>query len=63
MSQLPEAGYCRLVQIIGDAKRGIPAVISVSKSAWWSDCKSGRFPAPVKLRPLTTRHTSMMEVM
>lgn len=54
MSQLPPVGYCRLAQIIGDAKRGIPAVIPVSKSAWWSGCKSGRFPAPVKLGPRTT---------
>ncbi|UCV28607.1 helix-turn-helix transcriptional regulator [Ferribacterium limneticum] len=54
MHQLPESGFLRLPQIIGDAKRGIPAVIPVSKSAWWGGCKTGRYPKPVKLGPRTT---------
>jgi len=54
MHQLPESGFLRLPQIIGDTKRGIPAVIPVSKSAWWDGCKTGRYPKPVKLGPRTT---------
>jgi predicted DNA-binding transcriptional regulator AlpA len=54
MYQLPESGFLRLPQIIGDAKRGIPAVIPVSKSSWWAGCKSGKYPKPVKLGPRTT---------
>lgn len=54
MYQLPESGFLRLPQIIGDSKRGIPAVIPVSKSAWWEGCKTGRYPKPVKLGPRTT---------
>lgn len=54
MHQLPETGYLRLPQIIGDRKRGIPAVIPVSKSAWWDGCKTGRYPTPIKLGPRTT---------
>lgn len=54
MHQLPESGFLRLPQIIGDVKRGIPAVIPVSKSAWWDGCKTGRYPKPVKLGPRTT---------
>lgn len=54
MYQLPETGFLRLPQIIGDAKRGIPAVIPVSKSSWWAGCKSGQYPKPVKLGPRTT---------
>ena len=54
MHQLPESGFVRLPQIIGDTKRGIPAVIPVSKSAWWAGVKSGRYPKPVKLSPRTT---------
>lgn len=54
MHQLPESGFLRLAQIIGDAKRGIPAVIPVSKSSWWEGCKNGRYPKPVKLGPRTT---------
>lgn len=54
MYQLPESGFLRLPQIIGDTKRGIPAVIPVSKSTWWEGCKTGRYPKPVKLGPRTT---------
>lgn len=47
---LPETGYVRLPQIIGDKKADppIPAVIPVSKSTWWAGVKSGRYPQPVK---------------
>jgi prophage regulatory protein len=56
MHQLPETGYLRLRQIIGDpsAEPPIPAVIPVSKSTWWEGVKSGRFPKAVKLGPRIT---------
>jgi len=54
MLKLPETGYLRLSQIIGDAKRGIPAIFPISKSAWWKGVADGRFPASVKLGPRTT---------
>lgn len=46
---LPQTGYLRLTQIVGDKKAGIPAVIPVSKSTWWLGVKTGRYPQPVKL--------------
>ena len=46
---LPETGYLRLAQIVGDKKAGTPAIIPVSKSNWWDGVKSGRYPQPVKL--------------
>lgn len=54
MSQLPDSGFLRLPQIIGDKKHGIPAVVPVSKTAWWDGIKTGRFPRPIKLGPRTT---------
>lgn len=56
MHQLPETGYVRLPQIVGDPgdpqakppKPPIPAVIPVSKSTWWAGVKSGRYPQPVR---------------
>lgn len=56
MRQLPETGFLRLPQIIGDAKAvpPIPALIPVKKSCWWAGVKSGRFPAAVKLGPRVT---------
>ncbi len=73
MHQLPETGYLRLRQIIGDPKAvpPVPAIIPVSKSTWWSGVKSGRYPAPTRalgkritawhvdsIRALTDRHAS-----
>ena len=54
--QLPEAGFLRLSQIIGDPKAHppVPAIIPVKKSCWWNGVKSGRFPKPVKLGPRIT---------
>ncbi len=46
---LPETGYLRLAQIVGDKKTGTPAIFPVSKSTWWQGVKSGRYPQPVKL--------------
>ncbi|MEW6429578.1 MAG: AlpA family phage regulatory protein [Thermodesulfobacteriota bacterium] len=46
---LPETGYLRLKQIVGDQAAGIPAIIPVSKSTWWDGVKTGRYPQPVKL--------------
>jgi predicted DNA-binding transcriptional regulator AlpA len=53
---LPETGYVRLPQIIGNPKANppIPAIIPVSRSSWWQGVKDGRFPQPVKLGPRTT---------
>ena len=54
--QLPETGFLRLCQIIGDpkAKPPIPPLIPVSKSSWWLGVKNGRYPQPVKLGPRMT---------
>jgi prophage regulatory protein len=56
MHTLPETGYLRLVQIVGDpvATPPIPPVIPVARSTWWAGVKAGRFPKPVKLGPSTT---------
>jgi len=54
MQQLPETGYLRLPQIIGNPKAGIPALIPISKSSWWNGIKSGRYPAGRKLSARTT---------
>ena len=50
IQQLPETGYVRLPQIIGDknAEPPIPAIIPVSKSTWWDGVRTGRYPEPVR---------------
>lgn len=56
MSILPETGFMRLKQILGDpyARPPVPAIIPIGKSTWWDGVKTGRFPKPVKLSPRTT---------
>jgi prophage regulatory protein len=56
MSQLPETGFLRLSQIIGDptANPPIPAIIPVKKTCWWEGVRTGRFPAAVKFGARTT---------
>jgi predicted DNA-binding transcriptional regulator AlpA len=48
--QLPESGFLRITQIIGNPKANppIPPIIPVSKSTWWAGVKSGRYPQPVR---------------
>jgi hypothetical protein len=54
--RLPETGFLRLPQIIGDPKAEppIPPIIPVKKSCWWAGVRAGRFPKPVNLGPRVT---------
>jgi prophage regulatory protein len=56
VNYLPEIGYLRLRQIIGDLKADppVPPLIPVSRSTWWVGVASGRFPQPLKLSPGVT---------
>jgi prophage regulatory protein len=54
MATLPESGFLRLSQIVGNPKTNIPPIIPVSKSTWWAGVKTGRFPQPLKLSPGVT---------
>ena len=56
MNSIPEIGYLRINQIIGNPKADppLPPIIPVSRSSWWAGVKSGRFPKPIKLGPRTT---------
>ena len=51
MHVLPETGYLRLSQIVGNPKSDplTPALIPVGRSTWWAGVKSGKFPPGYKL--------------
>jgi prophage regulatory protein len=53
---LPETGYVRLPQIVGNPKAEppVPGIIPIGKSSWWAGVKAGRYPAGVKLGKRTT---------
>lgn len=61
MNQLPDTGFLRLPQIIGNPKANppVPALIPVSKSTWWAGVATGRYPKPVKS---LSRHVTMWRV-
>lgn len=54
MYQLPQTGFLRLSQILGDPRSNTTALIPISKSAWWAGIKTGRYPRGLKLAPRTT---------
>ncbi|MCA3180051.1 MAG: AlpA family phage regulatory protein [Burkholderiaceae bacterium] len=56
MPLIPEYGFLRLPQILGDAKADppVPPVIPVCKSTWWAGVRAGRYPKPVKLSSRVT---------
>lgn len=51
MNRLPETGFLRLPQILGDPKAEppLPPIIPVKKSCWWEGVRTGRFPQGVKI--------------
>jgi predicted DNA-binding transcriptional regulator AlpA len=53
--QLPEAGFLRLHQIIGDKKANPPIlpIIPIGKTTFLQGVKSGKYPKPVKLSQRT----------
>lgn len=53
---LPETGFLRLRNIIGDPKDSppIPAIIPVSRSSWYAGIQSGLYPPGLKNGPRIT---------
>jgi predicted DNA-binding transcriptional regulator AlpA len=51
MSASPQERLYRVTDIIGDRKRGIPALFPVSRSYWFKGVRSGKFPKPIRLSP------------
>lgn len=55
-AQLPETGFLRLHQILGNphANPPTPPLIPIGKSTWWAGVRAGRFPAAIKIGQNTT---------
>ena len=49
MTSIPTNGFMRLPAIIGDRRRGIPAVFPVCRTTWLQGVASGRYPKPVRI--------------
>ena len=53
-TQIPETGFLRLRQILGDKKTGTPGLIPVSRTAFLNNVRTGLYPGPIKLGARTT---------
>jgi predicted DNA-binding transcriptional regulator AlpA len=53
-NQLPETGFLRIWQIVGNRKTNTPALIPIGRTTFLNGVKSGKFPAPIKLSERTT---------
>jgi len=51
---LPETGFLRIWQIIGNKKTNTPALIPIGRTSFLNGVKSGRYPKPIKLGERTT---------
>lgn len=58
MHQLPETGFLRLRQIIGNphADPPIPPLLPISRSALYEGVRMGKYPKPVQLGPRTSAY-------
>lgn len=54
MSQLPETGFVRAKQLLGDKKKGIPAILPIGPTKFWLMVRDGQFPKPKKIGTKTT---------
>lgn len=46
---IPETGFVKLWQIIGDRKRGIAPILPIGRTTFLNKVKAGEYPKPVKL--------------
>lgn len=48
-TNLPDTGFIRQAQLVGNKGKGIAGVIPFSPATLWRKVGSGDFPAPIKL--------------
>jgi len=54
LKPIPETGFSRLRDIVGNPKTGRKGYFPISAATWWRGVREGRYPKPVKLSPRTT---------
>ncbi len=51
---LPQIGFLRIWQIVGNPKTNTPALLPIGRTSFLNGVKSGKYPKPVKLGERTT---------
>lgn len=52
--KLPETGFLRVYQIVGDKKKKIPALIPIGRTTFLNRVREGIYPQPIKITERTT---------
>lgn len=52
--KLPETGFLRIWDIVGDKNKKTPALIPVGRTTFLNRVRDGTYPAPVKITERTT---------
>jgi prophage regulatory protein len=48
---IPAEGLVRVSALLGDRRRGLPAILPISRSGLYAWIRDGRWPAPIRLGP------------
>lgn len=50
---IPSTGYLRIDQILGNTRKGIPALLPMCRSTWYAGIRDGKYPKSINLTERT----------
>ena len=50
---IPSTGYLRIDQILGNTRKGIPALLPMCRSTWYAGIREGKYPKSINLTERT----------
>ena len=53
IQSIPSTGYLRIDQILGNARKGIPALLPMCRSTWYAGIREGKYPKSINLTERT----------
>lgn len=53
IQSIPSTGYLRIDQILGNTRKGIPALLPMCRSTWYAGIREGKYPKSINLTERT----------
>lgn len=50
---IPSTGYLRIDSILGNRRKGIPALLPMCRSTWYAGIREGKYPQSINLTERT----------
>ena len=50
---IPSTGYLRIDSILGNKRKGIPALLPMCRSTWYAGIREGKYPQSINLTERT----------